>query len=412
MKISVKPCKLRGSVVVPPSKSVAHRAIIAAALSVWQNGANAVTVGNIQLSEDIEATLNCIRNLGCDFKFCVETSEVAIKPCVSGVCGDVKQFDCGESGSTLRFFIPIALAMGGKSMFTGRGRLLDRPQTPYFEIFDKLGIRYRLEGGKLNVDGRLRAGEYQVSGDISSQFITGLMFALTMVDGNSSIALTTELSSRAYVDLTLDALREFGVEIVNNNYEKFTINVENRYKARDYCVEGDYSQAAFWLVANEIGNEITCKGLNINSLQGDKAIVDIISGKVETDGDYVNIDVDEFPDLVPILAVYASLAHKNSRLVNAGRLRIKESDRLNAIATELNKLGGRLVEGEDWLEIEGVSEFRGGEVSAHNDHRIAMALAIAATRASGVVTIDGAESVRKSYPNFWEDYAKLGGEVV
>jgi len=406
MKISVNPTKLKGSVVVPPSKSVAHRAIIAAALSVWQSGANSVTVGNIQLSEDIEATLNCIRNLDCDFEFCAETSEVTLKPCVSSVCGDIKQFDCGESGSTLRFFIPIALAIGGKSIFTGRGRLLERPQAPYFEIFDKLGIQYSLEDGKLSVDGRLTAGEYQISGDISSQFITGLMFALTMVDGNSSIALTTELSSRAYVDLTIDMLRKFGVEIANDNYQKFEISSENRYKPCNYTVEGDYSQAAFWLVANEIGNEITCKGLNVNSLQGDKAIVDIVANNAEE----IEIDVDEIPDLVPILTVLCSLKYKKSRIINAGRLRIKESDRLNAIATELNKLGGRVVEGEDWLEISGVSEFHGGEVSAHNDHRIAMSLAIAATRASGVVTIHEAESVRKSYPNFWEDYAKLGGE--
>ena len=414
-KVSITPTKLSGAVTVPPSKSVAHRAIIAAAFAVLQSG-EPTTVRNIQLSEDIEATLNCIRNLGCDFEHNPLTGEVSIFAAKSGVDSD-KMFDCGESGSTLRFFIPIALALGGKSIFTGRGRLLARPQTPYFEIFDKLGISYSYDSEKIIVDGRLTAGEYQLQGDVSSQFVTGLLFALTLIDGESRITMTTPLASRGYVDLTLKVLSDFGVEIENENYETFTIKPGQAFTVRDYTVEGDYSQAAFWLVAEQIGNSVKCDGLNPESLQGDREIVDIISNEknkkyyVNDDENYVNIDVDEIPDLVPILTVLCSLKYKKSKLFNAGRLRIKESDRLNAIATELNKLGGKVTEGEDYLEIEGVDGFRGGEVSAHNDHRIAMALAVAATRASGNVIIDNAECVKKSYPHFWEDYKKLGGRV-
>ncbi|MCL2837874.1 MAG: 3-phosphoshikimate 1-carboxyvinyltransferase [Oscillospiraceae bacterium] len=413
-KAIITPTKLSGTVTVPPSKSVAHRAIIAAAFAVLQSS-EPTTVRNIQLSEDIAATLHCIRNLGCDFEHNPQTGEVLIFAAKSSVDGDMI-FDCGESGSTLRFFIPIALALGGKSIFTGRGRLLARPQTPYFEIFDKLGINYTYDSEKITVDGRLAAGEYQLKGDVSSQFVTGLLFALTLIDGESRITMTTPLASRGYVDLTLKVLKDFGVEIENDNYETFTIKTGQAFACNDYTVEGDYSQAAFWLVAAQIGNNVKCGGLNPESLQGDREIVDIISSEKnkkyyvnDSGGSYVNIDVDEIPDLVPILTVLCSLKYKKSKLINAGRLRIKESDRLNAIATELNKLGGKITEGEDYLEIEGVDGFHGGEVSAHNDHRIAMALAIAATRASGDVIINNAECVKKSYPHFWEDYAKLGG---
>ena len=445
--VTIIPTKLNGTVTVPPSKSVAHRALITAALSAWNKDGNLLGQGvgthnpqsanadssghmepfktivrNIQLSEDIEATLDCIRNLGVDFTYNSQTNEVILSSVemperasgeVSGsparrtLLTDInKEFNCGESGSTLRFFIPIALAVGGKSTFTGRGRLLARPQTPYFEIFEKFGISYTYDNDKITVDGQLTAGNYELAGDVSSQFVTGLLFALTLIDGESTITMTTPLASRGYVDLTLQALAEFGILIENDNYETFTIKGGQPFANKDYTVEGDYSQSAFWLVAKEIGNDIVCDGLNPASLQGDKEIVNIVT---KTDEQIV-IDVDEIPDLVPILTVLCSLKHKKSKLINAGRLRIKESDRLNAIATELNKLGGKIIEGEDWLEIEGVDGFTGGEVSAHNDHRIAMSLAIAATRASAAITIDNADCVKKSYPHFWEEYARLGGK--
>ena len=418
-KAIITPTKLNGTVTVPPSKSVAHRALICAALSARSNSAP-TKVENIQLSEDIEATLECLRNLGVDFEYdegvgavvlnCMQTTPSASRPPLHR--GELKTqspmiYDCSESGSTLRFFIPIALAVGGKSIFTGRGRLLARPQEPYFEIFDKFGITYSYDSEKIIVDGQLMAGNYELAGDVSSQFVTGLLFALSIVEGTSTITMTSPLASRGYVDLTLQVLAEFGVEIENDNYEKFTIKGGQAFICRDYIVEGDYSQAAFWLVAKEIGNDIVCDGLNSESLQGDKEIVNIVA----LSGAEIVIDVDEIPDLVPILTVLCSLKHKRAKLINAGRLRIKESDRLNAIATELNKLGGKIIEGEDWLEIEGVDGFHGGEVSAHNDHRIAMSLAIAATRASGTVTIDNAECVKKSYPHFREEYARLGGKM-
>jgi len=408
MTINITPTKLRGTVTAPPSKSVAHRAIIAAALSrVNTFDSNPIIVRNIQLSEDIEATLECARNLGCGFEYNAQSGEVVIHAGKPVDCAQGRVFSCGESGSTLRFFIPIALAIGGKSTFVGRGRLLARPQTPYFEIFDKFGIEYTYDSEKITVDGQLQAGNYELAGDVSSQFVTGLLFALALVNGESSITMTSPLSSRGYVDLTLQVMRDFGVEVANHNYETFTIKGGQAFNRSDYTVEGDYSQAAFWLVAKAIGNDVECIGVSTDSLQGDKRIVDIVTDK----SDEITIDVDEIPDLVPILAVLCSLKYKHAKLINAGRLRIKESDRLNATATELNKLGARITEGEDFLEIDGVDGFRGGNVSAHNDHRIAMALSIAATRANGSVVIDGAESVKKSYPNFWEEYVNLGGGI-
>ena len=402
----ITPIKLNGQVTVPPSKSIAHRALICAALSARENGM-ITRISNIQLSEDIEATLECIQNLGVNFEYNSQTGEVILRENGSALTDIVKKFNCAESGSTLRFFIPIALAIGGKSIFVGRGRLLARPQEPYFKVFDKIGIDHTYDSEKITVDGKLAAGNYELAGDVSSQFVTGLLFALALVDGISAITMTTPLASRGYVDLTLQSLAEFGIEIENNNYETFTVKGGQAFANKDYMVEGDYSQAAFWLVAKEIGNNVECLGLNPASLQGDKEIVNIVA---KTD-DEIIIDVDEIPDLVPILTVLCSLKHKRAKLINAGRLRIKESDRLNAIATELNKIGGKVVEGDDWLEIERVDGFTGGEVSAHNDHRIAMSLAIAATRANGTVTIDNAECVKKSYPHFWEEYKNLDGGV-
>ncbi len=417
-KIIIKPKLLKGNIVVPSSKSLGHRGIIAAALS---RGIS--RVDNVQLSKDIEATMELMKELGAVVN--IEDQNLYIDG--RKMFSYEKKLDlrCRESGSTLRFLIPLALTKDGDYIFHGEGKLISRPLEPYYEIFEEKGIKYSREedGLPLKVSGKLTSGTYRVRGDISSQFITGLLFSLPILEGNSRIQITTKLESKGYIDLTLDILKDFGIEIENNNYKEFNIRGAQKYNCRNYYVEGDYSQGAFFLVAGALGSSIVCSGLNKDSLQGDKVILDILEAmgcnveeseegiKVKpskTKG--IEIDASNCPDLVPILTVLASLSEGETKIVNAKRLRIKECDRLHAITKELNKLGANIIELEDSLIISGVNELKGGEVDSHNDHRIVMALAIAATRARGNVIINNPSAVEKSYPNFFKDYFKLGGE--
>jgi len=417
-KIIIKPKLLKGNIVVPSSKSLGHRGIIAAALS---RGISRVY--NIQLSKDIEATMELMKELGAVVN--IEDQNLYIDG--RKMFSYEKKLDlrCRESGSTLRFLIPLALTKDGNYIFHGEGKLISRPLEPYYEIFEEKGIKYSREedGLPLKVSGKLTSGTYRVRGDISSQFITGLLFSLPILEGNSRIQITTKLESKGYIDLTLDILKDFGIEIENNNYKEFNIRGAQKYNSRNYYVERDYSQGAFFLVAGALGSSIVCSGLNKDSLQGDKVILDILEAmgcnveeskegiKVKpskTKG--IEIDASNCPDLVPILTVLASLSEGETKIVNAKRLRIKECDRLHAITKELNKLGANIIELEDSLIISGVNELKGGEVDSHNDHRVVMALAIAATRARGNVIINNPSAVEKSYPNFFKDYFKLGGE--
>ncbi len=418
--VKLSPSQLSGTVQAPPSKSYAHRAVISAFLS-----GEKCKIGNLRLSADISATLDCIKQLGAEWTYDEKKKIAAIAPRNKEKSKPL--LDCGESGSTLRFFIPIAMAMNDEVSFTGHGRLMERPLEPYFEIFKKKKIKYKLKKGVLTVLGRLTAGTYEIDGTVSSQFITGLLFALPLLEGDSEIKIIGTLTSRAYIDITLDVMNKFGIEIKNENYSSFIIKGSQKYKAKSYTVEGDFSQAAFWLVAGALGCKISCSGLDENSLQGDKKIIEIIKktgAVVKRIGKHtlsaqptakmhgITVDADPIPDLVPILAVLLSFCKGKSRIENAGRLRIKESDRLAAITAELRKMGAGITEGEDFLEIQGKQILGGAEVSAWNDHRIAMALAVAACRCEGEVLIDGAKkAVTKSYPDFFEDYQSLGGVV-
>ncbi|QCX34707.1 3-phosphoshikimate 1-carboxyvinyltransferase [Caloramator sp. E03] len=413
--IQIIPSKLKGHVKIPPSKSLCHRAIIAAGLS---DGVS--NIENIILSDDIIATCSGMEALGAkiekeDNRFIIKGSK-ELRP-------KRREIDCIESGSTLRFLIPIALLTGEKITFDGRGRLKSRPLTPYYKIFKNQNIYYSSEEGlPLTLQGRLKPGNYEIEGNISSQFITGLLFTLPLLDGDSKIIITTELESKGYVDLTLDILNSFSIKIENNNYKEFFINGNQKYKAINYYVEGDFSQAAFWLTAGILGEEVECTNLNINSLQGDKVIVDIIremGGNVAIDGNIITaktsktkgivIDASQIPDIVPILAVLGALSSGTTRIINAGRLRIKESDRLKAITTELSKLGADIKEQSDGLTIHGKEKLKGGTVSSWNDHRIAMALAIASIKCTEPVIITGSDAVKKSYPEFFKDFSMLGG---
>lgn len=420
--VTIYPKPLRGNIKVPPSKSLAHRAVICAGLAEGESN-----IDNIVLSEDIKSTLNAMKSLGVQVIECNDFKEVGLKIKGTDKLNMLNNvIDCNESGSTLRFLIPITLLTEKEIVFTGRGKLVSRPLDVYYDIFKEQGIEYKNNNGELplKVKGRLKAGNFKAAGNISSQFISGLMFTLPLLKEDSRIEITSNLESKGYVDLTMDMLRKFGINIENENYKEFYIKGNQKYTRRDYRVEGDFSQAAFWLVAGVLGEEIKCEDLNYQSLQGDKVIIDILNkmkANMCVDKEYIEcknsvtegvvIDASECPDLVPILTVLASLSKGTTKIINAKRLRIKECDRLMAIASELNKIGGEVIELEDGLIIHGKESLNGGKVDSWNDHRIAMAMAVASIKCKKPLVINNSEAVNKSYPQFWDDFKKLGGQI-
>ena len=418
MNVIIHPKKLKGEVIIPPSKSLSHRAIIAACLAEGVS-----VISNISYSKDINATIGAMEAIGA--KVIRNGNQLIINGSNVKRVGDV--IDANESGSTIRFMIPIALVNAEPITFTGKNNLVNRPLDSYFEIFDKQGIKYEHSDGvylPLKVSGGLKPDTYHIRGDISSQFITGLLYALPLLNGDSKIVITTNLESKGYIDLTLDVLKDFGIEIINNDYKEFIVKGNQQYKAIDYTVEGDYSQTAFFLVGGALGNDITLLGMKEASLQGDKKIIDDIkamNGNITFESEILKcepsktvgavIDFSQSPDLGPALTVLASLSNGTSHFINASRLRIKECDRITCMLEELNKMGANITESPDSMTIYGVNELKGCIVDSHNDHRVAMALAMAATVCDSDVKILNAECVSKSYPHFWEDYIKLGGSI-
>lgn len=422
-ELKIYPSNLKGEVKIPPSKSMAHRAIICAALSD-----GLCIIENIDYSDDIIATIDAMNSLGAKIVKHKDYIEVIGAYGSDEKPQETRIIDCNESGSTLRFLVPISLLFKGSSKFIGRGNLGKRPLTTYYNIFERQGIEYSYEEGNLNlvINGELNPGTFEVEGNVSSQFITGLLFTLPLLKEDSKIIITTEMESKGYIDLTLRAMNDFGVEIINNNYREFIIKGNQKYNARNYRVEGDYSQAAFFLCADSLGNDVLCKDLDLNSLQGDKEVIDIlermnvvfnandIGVKGTTNGELAStvIDGSQCPDIIPVLTSVAALTKGTTEIINAGRLRIKECDRLAAVTSELNKLGAKIIEKEDGLVVTGVEKLQGGvEVWSHKDHRIAMTLAIASTRCEEPIVIKDYECIAKSYPNFFEDFKALGGNV-
>lgn len=418
--VMINPSKLEGEIMIPSSKSVCHRAVICAGLSEGVSN-----IHNVAFSQDVEATCGAISSLGVDIALDRRASKIKVKG-----TGNLKpkntNIDCSESGSTLRFLIPIAATTGEEVTFDGIGRLVERPLEDYYRIFDEQEIHYKNIDGKLplTIDGKLKAGLYRIKGNVSSQFISGLLFALPLLDGDSKIIVTTELESKPYVDLTIDALKKLSVHIENHNYKEFIIKGNQKYRAVDHNVEGDFSQAAFWLVAGTLGANVVCDGMNMNSLQGDKVILDIIKsmgGNVSVEGGKAKalpcktkgtiIDASQCPDLVPVITVLAALSEGTTEIKNASRLRFKESDRLSAITCELNKIGADIQEKEDGLIIRGKDSLKGGTVNSWSDHRIAMSLAVASLKCKEPIIIKDALCVRKSYPGFWKHFRKLGGNM-
>ena len=397
MRAVIEPHPLRGQAVIPSSKSVAHRMMIAAALSqapteIRMNGIN----------EDIEATASCLNALGAKIDF--SESGCRVTP-----VGKLKStdcvLDCGESGSTLRFLLPAAAALGASCTVLARGRLPERPHEILLRALRKHGVRVEDAGWPLHIGGRLTGGEFVIAGNVSSQYITGLMMALPLCPQDSEIRLTTPLESAAYVNLTLDVLAQFGIraEKIGGGWRVFG---NQRYQSpKVAAVEGDWSGAAVWLAANAMGMEVECGGLNLDSPQADRAVLDLLK---KLGGE---IDVSDAPDAAPALAAAAALYEGETRLIGASRLRLKESDRLHAMAEMLGALGVRVRESESELTVFGGKSIRGGEVNGYRDHRIVMAAAILGAAAEGPVAVTDVEAVKKSYPNFFETFRALGGKV-
>ena len=416
MTIAIKPKQLKGTLTAPPSKSIAHRAIICAALA---KGISHIT--NIQYSDDILATIEAMKTMGAIIE---EADDGLMIDGTNVLTTHDITIDADESGSTLRFLMPVSLIAANSVRWIGQGRLSERPLNAYYDIFDEQGIIYESSKGILDllIKGQLQPGTFVIPGNVSSQYISGLLFALPLLDGESIITITSPLQSSAYVDLTIDMLKRFGVTIINHDYRQLIIKGHQSYQSHDERIEADYSQAAFYLVADVLGSDVVVKGLNSESKQGDRVIIDFLEAMgatvAQTDESIslkaeqlkaIEIDASQCPDLMPVMAVACAYASGTSRIINASRLRLKECDRLHAMKQMLENVGIEVREMDDSLTITG-GRVTSGFVKTYHDHRMAMAAAILATRASGDVVIDDEACVKKSYPEFFEDFKRLEGE--
>lgn len=394
------------------SKSEAHRYLICAALAD-----NPTEIICTDTNADIDATANCLRALGADIKR--TENGFSVTP-----ISEVKRnrlLDCNESGSTLRFMLPLAASLGADCSFNMRGRLASRPLSPLYEILRDHGITLSPQGeNPLTIQGKFNAGNYTVAANISSQYISGLLFALSIANGNSTLALEGKIESAPYIEMTTDALKAFGAKIdFDSENNRFTIEGQAKlHSPKNLTVGGDWSNAAFFLAAGAIGqNEVTVNGISENSRQGDREIVAILEkmGARTRHGDNeitvypsrlhgTEIDAAQIPDLVPILATMSSVADGKTRIYNAGRLRLKESDRIESVCTTLSTLGADITATDDGMIINGKIALLGGTVDSYNDHRIAMSAAIASLVATDSVTITRFEAINKSYPTFAENF--------
>ena len=390
MDIRIFPGKLQGNIAAIPSKSQAHRLLICAAFADKET-----TLICPDTNRDIEATAACLRALGAEI---LRTDRgYLVRPAVN--IPNTATLNCEESGSTLRFLLPVAGALGVDATFLLSGRLPSRPLSPLWEEMERMGCRLsRPTETTIRCCGKLQSGEYRIDGGVSSQFITGLLFACGLMDGESSISITSSLESRPYVDMTLDAMKLFG-----RNITDFAITGGRYISPGEVAVEGDWSNAAFFLAANSLGSDVLVENLNFESSQGDMACHKLLAELEKA----TTVACGDIPDLVPILSIVAA-AKSGATFKNIRRLRLKESDRVASVIAMLSALGCQASATKDTLTVLS-GQFQGGTVDACGDHRIAMAAAIAATAASSPVTILGAECVNKSYPSFWDEYKRLGG---
>lgn len=402
---------------IPSSKSYVHRMAICAALAEGKS-----VISNVNFSNDITATLNCLKTLGCG----VETGKNEIRINGGRFLKSCNTYDCSESASTLRFMIPIVLAVAGGGRFIGSDTLLRRPLDAYFKLFSENGIKYEYEKGRFfSAEGSFTKNEYSLEGDASSQFVTGMLLALAYTGGEKRLNITDRLSSAPYVDITREVMAQFGVDVEFDG-NGFTVCGANGFIPQNATAQGDYSQSAFFIAAALNGGKITLKNLSANTAQGDSVIVELVEkmgGRLEKNDSEITafksklhslgtIDAADFPDIVPPLALICTQCTGDTVITNVNRLKIKESDRLLAVENLLNTLGAEVKTDDNNIYIKGEAMLHGGTVSAVNDHRIAMTAAAASVIADGSVTIEDSESVKKSYPNFFDDFQLLGGVTV
>lgn len=415
MDIRISPAPLGGCLTAIPSKSDAHRLIICAALADRET-----ELFLTSSSRDIDATCACMRALGAGIER--RDDRICIRPIRTVPAQPL--LDCEESGSTLRFLLPLAAALCDQVSFTGRGRLPERPLRELTDVMSRHGVSFSAEKLPFCTQGRLQPGEYIIPGNVSSQYITGLLLAAAAMQCDCRIRLSSPLESAAYVDISLHALARFGVKAKVLSDGWFLPGGQSLSSSGSLRVEGDWSNAAFPLVAGLIGSGVTLSGLDLDSPQGDKAIVAVLKNfgaSITVSGDRVTaapsrlqgctVDMREIPDALPALAVAAAYAEGETRFINAGRLRLKESDRLSAVAALLHSLGAEAEEQPEALIVRGGRPLSGGRVDGFGDHRIVMAAAVAASAAGGEVTITGAQAVEKSYPAFFEHFNSLGGNT-
>jgi 3-phosphoshikimate 1-carboxyvinyltransferase len=394
--VKIKNSSLSGELTLPPSKSSAHRALICSYL------AGGGTVSPMIDSTDMKATVGII----------------------DGLKNNDSVLNCIESGSAVRFMIPVVASLGRDVTFVGEGSLLTRPLDEFIKLLPKHGVTVKSNGSlPFSISGQLKNGNFEIAGDVSSQYVTGLLLALANLEGDSAVVLTTPLQSKPYVDMTIKVMADYGVNVFETDFG-YLIKGGQKFKQLDYVVEGDWSHSAFFLTAGAIGGKITLNGLDMNSTQGDKEIVNILKrfgANVEIGENYVTcskgelngitIDATEIPDMVPSLAVLGAYANGQTIIKGAQRLRYKESDRIKTVVYNLERLGADVTETQDGMIINGGKELHGANLKGFNDHRIVMAFSVGALFANGESVIDDALSINKSYPTFFDDYNRLGGKA-
>ena len=422
MQVTCYPGKLQGVMHAPASKSESHRRMICAGLSHGE-----VTLKNFMNSEDTEATARCLRALGAQVLH--SESEVNIQGFVHKR-ELLPEFDCGESGSTLRFFVPLALTMCGGGRFSLHGRLGRRPMDVYRDLFVPSGGKWHMYEGtdgaaELVVAGGLASGDYVLPGDVSSQFVSGLLFALPLLPSSSTLRVNPPVESAGYIRMTIHALKESQIQIEELAPFYWRIPGGQHYQAVHSFIEGDWSQAAVLLCADALGSDVTVRDLSMDSLQGDMAVLNCLKqlgADIETEHDTVRVkpgllrgtelDMHDYPDIAPMLALVCQFAEGESRLTGCGRLRLKECDRLSGTVSILNRLGGNAKEDGDAIVIQGVKSLQGGSVDSYHDHRMVMLASIAALVCQNPVEISDAEAIDKSWPDYLEVFRRLGGRTA
>ncbi len=417
MEMRCTPAILSGKIKAISSKSHAHRVLICSALASEPTK----IICNV-LSKDITATVECLKMLGAEIK--IEENTLFVNP---QKFSEKAEIDCGESGSTLRFLLPVVSALGIDTTINAHGRLPERPLSPLKEELEKKGVVFKADNKyPLHITGNLQSGEYELAGNVSSQFVSGLLFALPLLDGDSKIKLIPPVESKSYIDMTVATLRDFGI-LIEETENTYIIKGNQKYiSPKEITIEGDWSNSAFFLCAGALSKDgVTVSGLNINSTQGDKKILDILKrmgASVEVNDDEITVKKNklmgtmvnggDIPDLVPIVSVMGAMCDKGvTHIVNASRLRLKESDRIATTEALLTKAGAAVSETDYGLVIWGENDLIGGRVEGANDHRIVMSAAILSCLCALPVDIVDAEAVNKSYPHFFEDFNSLGGKA-